>query len=234
MAARNHGSSAVRGRRRARPSFPDRWDLTHLAKDPVRQLDQLLADLGTTVTRIEAARPRLSPDMSSEEFRTVLTLSETVAHNTSRIGAFAYLWFSENTTDPQARSFKSRVEERLAALNNRLLFFELWWQSVDKKNASRLMTDAGDLRYHLETIRRFKPHTLSEPEEKIINLKNVTGHSAIHTLYDVVTNGLTFTVTVAGKKKTVNREGLMAFVRHQNASLRQAAYEELYRGFLRH
>jgi oligoendopeptidase F len=234
MAARNHGSSAVRRRRRARPSFPDRWDLTHLAKDPVRQLDRLLADLDTTVTRIEAARPRLSPDISSEEFRTVLTLSETVAQNTSRIGAFAYLWFSENTTDPQARSFKSRVEERLAALNNRLLFFELWWQSVDKKNASRLMTDADDLRYHLETIRRFKPHTLSEPEEKIINLKNVTGHSAIHTLYDVVTNGLTFTVTVAGKKKTVNREGLMAFVRHQNASVRQAAYEELYRGFLRH
>ena len=201
MAGSNRGLSAGHGRRRARPSFPDRWDLTHLAKDPVRQLDRLLTDLDTTVTRIEAARPRLSPAMSSEEFRTLLTLTETVAENTSRIGAFAYLWFSENTTHAQARSFKSRVEERLTALNNRLLFFELWWQSVDENNASRLMTDAGDLRYHLETIRRFKPHTLSEPEEKIINIKNVTGRTAVHTLYDVVTNGLTFTVTVAGKRK---------------------------------
>ena len=77
----------------------------------------------------------------------------------------------------------------------------------------------------------FKPHTLSEPEEKIVNLKNVTGRSAIHTLYDIVTNGFTFTLTVGGKKKTMNREGLMAYVRSQKASVRQAAYQELYRVF---
>jgi oligoendopeptidase F len=147
------------------------------------------------------------------------------------LGAFAYLWFSENTKDAAARSFKTQVEERLTALSNRLLFFELWWQGVDDINAARLMTDVGDLRYHLETIRRFKPHTLSEPEEKIVNLKNVTGRSAIHTLYDIVTNGFTFTLTVGGKKKTMNREELMAYVRSQKASVRQAAYQELYRVF---
>jgi oligoendopeptidase F len=117
-------------------------------------------------------------------------------------------------------------------LNNRLLFFELWWQSVDETNAARLMADTGDLRYHLETIRRFKPHTLSEPEEKIVNLKNVTGRSAVHTLYDIMTNGFTFTMTVAGKKKTMNREGLMVYVRSRKSGLRQAAYQELYRVFL--
>jgi oligoendopeptidase F len=126
---------------------------------------------------------------------------------------------------------KTRVEERLTTLNNRLLFFELWWQSVDETNAARLMADAGDLRYYLETIRRFKPHTLSEPEEKIINLKNVTGRSAVHTFYDIVTNGLTFGVRIAGKKRTVNREELMAYVRNQKSSVRQAAYQELYRVF---
>ena len=38
-------------------------------------------------------------------------------------------------------------------LQNRLLFFDLWWQGVDEQNAARLMADAGDVRYHLETIR---------------------------------------------------------------------------------
>lgn len=231
MAGKTAERIASKPAKTVRSSYPDRWDLTHLVKDPVRRLDSLLAEVESNVVQIEAARPRLAPSMSSDELRSLLKLSEAVAQGSSRLGAYAYLWFSENTTHAEARSLKTQVEERLTALSNRLLFFELWWQSVDDSNAARLMADAGDLRYHLETIRRFKPHTLSEPEEKIVNLKNVTGRSAIHTLYDIVTNGFTFTLTAGGKKKTTNREGLMAYVRSQNASVRQAAYRELYRVF---
>ena len=229
------GSTATRRtpqrRSTARRLWPDRWDLSHLVEDPVRRLESLLAELETKVLQIEAARPHLVPAMPSQSLLDLLRLHESVANASSRLSAYAYLWFSENTKHSAARSFKTRVEERLTSLNNRLLFFELWWQSVDETNAARLMADAGDLRYHLQTIRRFKPHTLSEPEEKIVNLKNVTGRSAVHTFYDVVTNGLTFTVSTGGRKKSVNREELMTYVRDRRASVRQAAYQELYRVF---
>jgi len=62
-------------------------------------------------------------------------------------------------------------------------------------------------------------------------VKNVTGRSAVNTLYDVVTNGLTFTMKVGAKKKIFNREGLMPYVRSPKAAVRQAAYQELYRVF---
>ncbi len=214
---------------RKRSTYPDRWNLTHLVKDPTAEIDALLADLESKVAKIEAVRPTLAPSLSSQALLTLLRLSEEITQGASQLGAYAYLRFSENTKSAEARSLKTRVEERLTGLNNRLLFFELWWQSLDDANAARLMADAGDLRYHLETIRRYKPHTLSEPEEKIINVKNVTGRSAVNTLYDVVTNGLTFTMTLGGKKKTVNREELMTYVRHSKASVRQAAYQELHR-----
>ena len=216
---------------RNRSTLPNRWDLTQLIKDPAVDIDTFLADLESKVAKIEAARPTLAPSMSSQDLFVLLRLSEAIAQGSSRLGAYAYLRFSENTKNADARSLKTRVEERLTGLTNRLLFFELWWQSVDETNAARLMADAGDLRYHLETIRRFKPHTLSEPEEKIVNLKNVTGRSAVHTLYDIVTNGFTFTMAVSGKKKTINREELMTYVRSPKASVRQAAYQELYRVF---
>ena len=218
-------------RRLRHPTFPLRWNLTDLVQNPVERLDTYLAQLEAKVAQIEAMRPQLSPAMPGNLLQALLKLSEEVAQESSRLGAFAYLWFSENTKYAQARSFKTTVEERLTTLTNRLLFFELWWQSVDDANAARLMTEAGDLQYHLETIRRYKPHTLSEPEEKIINIKNVTGRSAVQTLYDVVTNGLTFTLKTDGKAKMLNREGLMAYVRSQRASIRQAAYQELYRVF---
>lgn len=209
----------------------DRWDLTHLVKDPLNNLDRHLAAMDAQVTQVESARPRLQATMASSDFQPILKLTESIAEGSARLGAFAYLWFSENTKNPNARSFKSQVEERLTAVHNRLLFFDLWWQGVDHENAARLMADAGDLRYYLETIRRYTPHTLSESEEKIINVKNVTGRSAVHTLYDVVTNGLTFTMKIGGKTRTMNREELMSHVRSPQASVRQAAYQELYRVF---
>jgi oligoendopeptidase F len=218
-------------RKSARIPVPDRWDLTDLVKDPVRQLQTHLSAIDVQIAQIEAARDRLSPDLPEGEFAAILRLSESVAQSASRLGAYAYLWFSENTKDGKARSFKAHVEERLTALQNRLLFFELWWQGIDEQNAARLLRGSGDVRYHLETIRRYKPHTLTEAEEKIINVKNVTGRSAVNTLYDVVTNGLTFTMKVGAKQQILNREGLMPYVRSPKAAVRQAAYQELYRVF---
>lgn len=224
--------SAQRPRRRtAAPVARNRWDLSDLVKNAPLDVERNLVDLGKLVGQVESARPRLQATITTPDFLAILKLLESIAELSNRLGAFAFLGFSEDTKDAKSRSFKSRIEERLTALNNRLLFFDLWWQSVDSFNAERLMADAGDLRYHLETIRRYKAHTLSEAEEKIINVKNVTGRSAVNTLYDVVTNGLTFTLTVDGKKRTMNREQLMCHVRSPRASVRQAAYQELYRVF---
>ena len=217
--------------RSSRRSFPDRWNLTDLIKDPVGQFDAYLADLEAKVARFESSRTQLAPTMAGEEFRRLLDLSQEIAESSSRLGAYAYLWFSENTKNLEARSFRTKVDERLTALNNRLLYFDLWWQGVDQDNARRLMTGTGSLRYHLETIRRYRPHTLSEPEEKIINIKNITGRSAVNQLYDVVTNSFTFTLAVKGKRLTLTREELTPYLRHPSARLREAAYHELYRVF---
>ena len=211
--------------------YAERWDLSHLVENPVQRFETVAGEIESKVAQFETARARLSPTMEASAFHPLLTLSEDIAAASSRIGAYAYLWFSENTKDLAARSFKTKVEERLTALQNRLVFFDLWWQSVDPDNARRLMAGTGTLRYHLETIRRFQPHTLSEPEEKIVNIKNVTGRSAVHSLYDIVTNGFTFTLTVNGKQKTMTREELTSYLRHTDGRVREAAYRELYHIF---
>jgi oligoendopeptidase F len=135
--------AAVRPQRRSSAPIADRWNLADLVERPVQHLDTRLCELEQAVSAIEAARPDLSPSMPSARFLELLALSERVAQGSARLGAFAYLWFSEDTKQPDARSFKSRVEERLTSLHNRLLFFELWWQGVDETNAQRLMAEAG-------------------------------------------------------------------------------------------
>ena len=134
--------------------YPERWNLSHLAEKPVERFETLLGEIESKVAQFESARAQLSPTMATSIFHPLLTLSEDIVAASSKLGAYTYLWFSENTKDLAARSFKTTVEERLTALQNRLVFFDLWWQSVDEDNARRLMTGTGTLRYHLETIRQ--------------------------------------------------------------------------------
>ncbi len=216
---------------RSSAAVPTEWNLSGLLRHPTQDSELILKQVDQLVSQVEARRPALAAEMAAEGFQEILRLLEEIASRSSKLSAYAYLWFSENTKQPEARAFKTRIEERLAALHNRILFFDLWWQSVDEANAARLLAASGDLRYHLETIRRFKPHTLSEPEEKLINLKNTTGRSAVNTLYDLLTNGLTFTLTLNGARKTLTREQLSAYTRSPKARVREAAYRELHRVF---
>src|SRR5579884_2744270 len=225
---KRHSGAKPTSPRSAARGLSDRWDLRDLLEDRDRQFAELMAQLNDEVTEFESARSQLTPSMPPEAFLSILASAETIARRSATISAYAYLWFSEDTKNIDARAFKSKVEEQLTALQNRMLFFDLWWQGVDDANAARLMAASGD---YLESIRRYKPHTLSEPEEKVINLKNTTGRSAINTLYDVLTNAMTFTLTVKGVRKKLTREELNLYIRSPEPQMREAAYHEMYRVF---
>ncbi|HEX5838101.1 MAG TPA: M3 family oligoendopeptidase, partial [Anaerolineales bacterium] len=134
-----------------------------------------------------------------------------------------------DTQDQIAQTFMARVQQFAAQMQNRTLFFSLWWKELDDQNAERLMSSAGDNRYYLEEMRHFKPHTLSEAEEKVVNIKDVTGAGALITLYDAITNRYVFKLDVDGETKELTRGQLMAYVQGTDPDLRAKAYQELYR-----
>jgi len=193
------------------------------------ELEKAYQDLDEQVTAFEALRPTLKADMDVEDFMTMLEASEKSTRLANKLYSFSGLAFAADTQDQVAQSAQSRVEQFLADVQNRTLFFSLWWKDLDDEAAQRFMDVAGDYRYYLEEIRNFKPHTLSEAEEKIINIKNVTGNSALITLYDSITNRYVFKLDVDGETKEMTRGELMTYVRGADADLRAAAYQELYR-----
>ena len=148
-----------------------------------------------------------------------------------RLQAFSYLWFSEDTQNESALNLRDRLDRDLIGLANRILFFEIWFKDLPEPAAERLIACSGDLRYALESIRRFKPYTLSEAEEKLLNLKDVNGIEALVNLYDMITNRFTFTLEVAGEKKSLTRDELTGYFFNTSADVRQAAFQELNRVF---
>ena len=183
------------------------------------------------VASFEGVRGKLKPDMDADQFLEVVRASESTSRIVNRIYAFAGLSFASDTQDQAAQSLLGRVQQFAAEMQNRTLFFSLWWKDLDEANAERLMSNSGDYRYFLEEMRHFKPHTLSEPEEKIINLKDVTGTGALVTLYDAITNRYVFKLQVDGEVKEMTRGELMTYVQGTDPELRAKAYQELYRVF---
>jgi oligoendopeptidase F len=207
-----------------------RWSLADLfsAQDSP-EMQAAFADLEAGVAAFEARRAELTPTISVEQFLDLVCHLEKVSLLAYRIYNFAALSFAADTQDQTAQAFLARVQQEIALMENRTLFFSLWWKDLDDANAQRLMAASGDYRYYLEEMRHFKAHTLSEPEEKVVNLKNTTGVNALHNIYDAITNRYVFRLTVDGDEKELTRGEIMVYARGHDPDLRARAYQEIYR-----
>ena len=207
-----------------------KWDLGELFPSfDSPELQGAFDNVEEQVASFEGARDKLKPDMDAETFLEVVRASEATTRIVSKVYAFTGLSFRADTQDQTAQSYMARVQQFTAEMQNRTLFFSLWWKDLDDANAERLMSASGDYRYYLEAMRNFKPYTLNEAEEKIINIKDVTGSNALVNLYDSITNRYVFKMEVDGEVKELTRGQLMVHAQGADADLRAKAYQELYR-----
>lgn len=177
----------------------------------------------------ESRLPGLTPGIDAAEFLDLVRQLEAISTDMARLEGYAGLWFSADTQNQAAQVLVARANQFSAQTENRTLPFELWWKGLPDVDAARLMAAAGDYCYWLEMMRRARPYTLSEAEEKVINIKDTTGADALQRLYDSLTSRYLFSVEVDGEVKSLTRDSLMVYAHHPDSGLRARAYQELYR-----
>jgi len=180
------------------------------------------------VKDFQTYREQLTPGISEDLFLSIITKYENFFRLMSRLDGFAQLSFTADTQDQEAQSAVARVSQFQAEMSNQTMFFNLWWKSLDEENAQRLLAASGDYSYWLVAMRNFKDFTLSELEEKIINIKDVTGVNALNMLYDSITNRYTFKIEIDGEEQELTRGELMALVREPDPDLRAKAYQTMF------
>ena len=217
-----------------------RWDLNDLFSshdDP--RIETTLTDCHA---RAEAFATRFRPVMEHSETLTADTLLdaikelEIIYEALGRVGSYAGLLYASDTANPDYQNLDQRVEQRSTEIRNLLLFFEIQWLKADDIIANRLIGDPA-LRaysYYLQSLRRFRPHTLSEPEEKIINEKDNTGRNAFGRLFSEVTSSLTFMLEKDGKKADLNLSQVLSLLHEPDRMLREQAMSTLYNGLSQH
>jgi len=117
-----------------------------------------------------------------------------------RVGTYVGLRFSTDTADPANGALLQSAQERETAIETALLFFELEWAALPEERAEELLAHEGldFCRHHLRNVRRYREHLLSEPEEKILTEKSLTGASAWTRLFEELTSAIEVQLPDAG------------------------------------
>jgi oligoendopeptidase F len=157
------------------------WDLDPLVDgEGTEGADRMLAEADERAAAFAERHAGRVADLDGAGLADAMHELEAISELVARAGNYAHLRFSVDTIDPANGALVARVTEKATAVETKLLFFELEWAALDDDRAEELLRADGldTSRHHLRTIRRYRPHLLTEPEEKIMTEKSVSGRDA--------------------------------------------------------
>jgi oligoendopeptidase F len=151
---------------------------------------------------------------------------EALAELEHRPSFYASLLFAGDTQSTSAQRLVQHTREVSTQIGNLLVFFSLEIIALEEQQAAALLAAAemAPYRHYVEALRRFKPHTLSEREEQLLNQKQLTSSSAFEQLYEELTGSLRFKFTMDGEDKELTDGEMMSLLRHPDRELRERAF----------
>lgn len=206
------------------------WDLSDLyrsADDP-----QLLSDKEQVIAEAKSFASTYKgriPELSAPEFREMLRAYEQIRDSSGKIGSFAYLQWSTNTSDAAFGKLVQESNELGSEISQILVFLDVEWLNMPDENAQKLI-DAPELefyRHYLESSRRYKEHVLSEEQEQILSAKSVTGRAAWVRFFDETLGAAKFELD--GEQLT--EQEVLSKLHEDDRDLRKRAHASLSKTF---
>ena len=169
------------------------WDLTDLfagVDDP--QIDEEVAQAEADAAAFRERYHGAVAGLDAAALAEAVAEFERIESTLVRPLTFAHLNFATNMADPARGALMARLGEKAAALDTQLLFLGLEWAAVEDDAAEALLADPAldHWRHHLRSLRKFRPYRLSEPEERIVTEKTVSGTTAWSRLYEELLGAL--------------------------------------------
>ncbi|WP_217912912.1 M3 family oligoendopeptidase [Miltoncostaea marina] len=213
------------------------WDLSPLVADAAQARERLAAALERS-RAFEARYRGALATIDGPGLAEALAELAAIDNELSRVGSYANLRESVDVTSEENKDLAAAVDRGMVEASNALRFFDLEWLALDEDRA-RELHDAPEVaadRHYLIALRRFAPHTLSEPEERMLAERSPAAVSAWQTLFGQITSTLEVPFDAGDgegeQPHTIDR--LLALVRHPGRDVRRRALETLYEGLAPH
>jgi oligoendopeptidase F len=211
------------------------WDITTLLDG--HDVDTLLDRIDELAGEVEAYRGRVG-DLDVDGLIELMTTVRRLEEVLGRVGSYAGLHLATDTLDESRGALMARVQERMTTMASRLVFLELEWAAVDDDRADELLADErlGFCGHHLRMLRRYRPHQLSEPEERVLTETSVAGRTAWVRLFDELTSAVEVTLPASlvggdgDEPTTVGLEQGLSLIAHPERDVRRTAAEAVTEG----
>ncbi|MHA1668448.1 MAG: M3 family oligoendopeptidase [Candidatus Heimdallarchaeaceae archaeon] len=166
-------------------------------------------------------------DISAQQIKEWYEKYEEIMEKVFYLSLFSALLYSTNSLDDKTRALKSKIDDFEAKIEEETLFFELELNEIPKEKYTELLNSPLLKNYRNTLIfnRTKKNHQLTEREEQIIVMKNLTGVKGYSKLYNELTSEFIYTFEVEGEKKSLTGAELFSFMHNPNPEIRRRALQ---------
>ena len=130
---------------------------------------------------------------------------ETLDCTLSKLATFSFLHFTTQMDNSAAGALDQKIHELSSSCGSETVFFQLEWNQLASEHTEALLADPilASYRHYLSCLLRYRPHQLSQAEEKLLHEKEAVGRNSWTTLFDKVLSQHKF-----GTKKRTEEEVL--------------------------
>jgi len=191
-------------------TYKTEWDLAHFfyksAKDPKIEID--IAEGEKAYAQFVKKYKNASFTDNAKTLLKALRDSKNLSMQPISMSAYYFSYrLSLNAQDTQAEKILNKIEERLTKTGNSVIFFELTLSKIGTAQQKEFLQDEtlAEFHFYLKGVFETAQFTLSEPEEKILNLKSQTSRG----MWISGTEKMLSTITIRFKGKDIPLNGAM-------------------------
>ena len=167
-----------------------------------------------------------------------LELEKTLSLKIERLYSYASLQASEDGSNNEYLSRQGQLQNLLTRIDEATAFFAPEVQAIDDAAFADYLADPAlaPWKTRLEKLRRFKPHILSEAEERLLALgaSSLSGHR--ETFGQLTNIDMQFGVIKDenGQEVTLSQSTYSSFLYKRDQAVRSAAFHQFYQEFSDH
>jgi oligoendopeptidase F len=213
----------------------DTWDLTHLFKteEEYRRAFDALRDSYPEILKFKGQLGE-----SAQTLLSCLECDNRLEQIAERLGHYSSLKNAEDSSDDKNLSRRAELTNLLTKVREAGSYITPEIQAIPDDQFQLFLDDPilSAWKVSLFRLRRYKPHTLSEPEERLLTLGGpvIRGHSDTFSQLTNVDMKFGVLTTGDGQEIALSQSTYLSFLHKPDRDLRQRAFRQFYQEFEDH
>lgn len=212
----------------------DTWDLTLLYKND-EEFEKDFKSMEDFSKEVSKFKGNLSK--SAKELRDILDSIMKASIILEKLGSYAFLKQTEDLTNNDSNIKVARFAKLSSEFSANLSYFEPELMSIDDEKINSFLKDEvlKDYLIYLRNILKYKPHTLSEKEERILALQSELSSTASNVFDTLNDADLDFgELEHNGEKTPLTHATFSSFQESQDREIRKNSYNQFYKEYDKH